>query len=100
MIESANRLKDSLEAYKKLLDQPGMFKLVRKVFRKVKYAFLSTQNVELLDLSQLTKNPASLKDFVNDLKILAKFSPDLLRFVFRNTPVVFLGKDILDASKK
>ena len=47
----------------------------------------------------ITQYP-SLKDFVNDLKILAKFSPDLVRFVFRNTPVVFLGKDILDASKE
>jgi len=99
-IKTTSNLSESLEKNAKILEQPYMLKIVEKVFKKLKYAKDASWNVKLLDLSHLTKNPQSFRDFTNDLKILARESPDLLKFIFRDAPVILLWKDMIDDIKK
>ena len=98
--EITNRLSKSLEKNANILRQPYLLASLENIFKKLKYAKTASWNVELLDLSHLTKDPQTFKDFTKDLQILAKKSPELLKFVFRNTPVVLMWKDMIDGIKE
>jgi len=98
--ETISKLSESLEKNANILKQWEILNVVERVIKKAKYAKIAGSSVDLLDLSHLTWGINSLKDFGNDLKILAKHSPDLLKFIFRNTPVVLIGADMMKNIKK
>ena len=103
-VEANKKLQATLDAYRNVFKQPTFsytFRKLEEFFRNVNYARLAGSNVEILDLAHLTKDPNSIRDFLKDLQIFAKHSPDVIRFIFRNIPVVMLADSVIEwASKK
>ncbi len=89
-------LKDNSEMFKKW----KIFDFYRRWTWKVKFAIDSAGNVKLLDYIHFTWDVKDFKDFTEDLRQLAVHSPDIVKFLFRNGPVIILWKDIINAFKK
>ena len=98
--ETMKNLSKSLEVNSNILRQPVLLNKAEKLIKKLKYAKVASWNVNLLDLSHLTGDIQSLKDLAKDLKILWKHSPELLKFFFRNIPVILLGSDMIKGIKR
>ncbi len=97
---SISTLADSLRFNADIIEAWEISKFWQKRKSKFKFSYETTNLTDIRDVVHFQGNLNDLKDFFKDLKIIAKESPQLARYIFRTMPIWIVSSDIIDAFKK
>lgn len=81
----------------KLLQDTEMFHQSRNFFRKFTKGNLLAGMVETADQAKFyIKDVKTAKEFFDNVRTLGKYSPELVKTVFKGLPMIMIGKEVAD----